>query len=310
MGLRLAQKVLLIALAVVFTIGLTFASLELPGLLDAFLQRSFAFPGFDHGLSELNLSKTELYVQQFHIRFIGYLCLLLVVGLIVLGFVTQRTALSTVGAVALFLPAFGSFALSMFFLAGLGFLRLLWIPFTDVSPSVMELGGIICVPHDLAMYVGSLFGKYPRHEFMAVCIGTGLFLFLSGTIAWFYTRFRKHNVADFFVYRICRHPQYLGWIVWSYGIFLFRNEHFKKTWTYPDSLPWLLSAMVIIGVSMMEELGMKKRFRDEYEAFARRTHFMFPLPGLLKRIARLPARFILRIESVEKRRHQSFVFIR
>jgi protein-S-isoprenylcysteine O-methyltransferase Ste14 len=301
--LKLTQRIFITVLALIFTIGLTFASLELPGLLDSSLQNSITFPGFDHELSELNRSKTELYIQHFHIRLIGYLCLFLVLGLIIAGFITSRAGLAAVGAVALFLPAFGSFALSMFFLAGLGFLRFLWIPFTDISPLVMKMGSIVYVPYDLVVYIGSLVDVYPRYVFIVLCIGGGLFLFLSGTTAWFYTRFRKRNVADFFVYRICRHPQYLGWIIWSYGIFLIRNEHFKKTWTYPDSLPWLLSAIIIVGVSMMEELRMKRQFGDEYASFARRTHFMFPLPRFLKSVIRLPARWILRIQKVEKGVH-------
>jgi HEAT repeat protein/protein-S-isoprenylcysteine O-methyltransferase Ste14 len=300
---KLPQNIFIAVLAVIFTIGLTFASLELPGLLDSFLQKSFSFPGFDQGLSELNLSKTELYIRHFHIRTIGYICLLLIVGLIVVGFITNKTGWSSIGAIALFIPAFGSFALSMFFLAGLGFLRLLWMPFTDISPVVMKLGHIVYIPYDLFMAIGSLFNVYPRHIIITICVGTGIFLFLSGTIAWFFTRFRRHNVADFFVYRICRHPQYLGWIIWSYGIFLFQNQHFKKTWTYPDSLPWLLATVVIIGVAKIEELRMKKQFGEEYESFSRRTHFMFPLPRFLKKIIRLPIRFILRIRKVEKKRH-------
>jgi protein-S-isoprenylcysteine O-methyltransferase Ste14 len=303
MKLKFTEKIFITGLAIIFTIGLTFASLELPGLLDSFVQKSFSFPGFDHGLSELNLSKTELYIEHFHVRFIGYLCLFLVVGLIIAGFITNKAGLSSIGAIALFLPAFGSFAFSMFFLAGLGFLRLLWIPFTDVSSIVMKLGDIVLMPYDLIMYIGSLFDIYPRYTFITICIALGLFLFVTGTVTWFYTRFRKHNVADFFVYRISRHPQYLGWIIWSYGIFLISNEHFKKTWTYPDSLPWLLSTVIIVGISMLEELRMKKQYGQEYESFSQKTHFMFPLPGFLKKIVRLPIRLVLQIRKVEKKSH-------
>ncbi len=71
MELKFSQKIFITVLAIIFTVGLTFASLELPGLLDSFLQESISFPGFDHELSELNLSKTELYIEHFHIRTIG-----------------------------------------------------------------------------------------------------------------------------------------------------------------------------------------------------------------------------------------------
>jgi hypothetical protein len=46
-------------------------------------------------------------------------------------------------------------------------------------------------------------------------IALGLLIFILGVLAWFYARLEKKGTADFWIYRFSRHPQYLGWIVWS-----------------------------------------------------------------------------------------------
>ena len=53
----------LLLLAIVFSVGLIFAFIELPRLLDAGLQNQFGFPQFDHGQGEDNALKTEMFIQ-------------------------------------------------------------------------------------------------------------------------------------------------------------------------------------------------------------------------------------------------------
>ena len=60
--MKMYHKVMVGFLAILFTVALTFASLELPHLADKVLQNSFSFPGFDHGSTGLNQAKTELYI--------------------------------------------------------------------------------------------------------------------------------------------------------------------------------------------------------------------------------------------------------
>ena len=152
--IRFKYSLLLAVLALVFTIGLTFTSVELPRLLDSFLGENFDFLDVDtmssdhseYNPEDVRNFKTELYFKTYHLRWIGYGCLTAIIILIIVGFVTNKSGLSTAGAVILFLPVFGHFALTMFFLGGLGFLRLLWMPFLDVSFNVMRLGDIIILP--------------------------------------------------------------------------------------------------------------------------------------------------------------------
>jgi hypothetical protein len=112
-------------------------------------------------------------------------------------------------------------------------------------------------------------------------------------------RFESRGVAASWLYRISRHPQYLGWIIWSYGLLLYVLRHselyqFKIRWGMPSSLPWLISTLVIIGVAMIEEVRMAKDHGEAYTSFCDRTPFLMPLPSWLAQVISAPMRLTLR----------------
>jgi hypothetical protein len=156
MNLKFSHDFFLTALAVIFTIGLAFASVELPRIVDAFLHQKIDFLDVATSLDEVTAYKTELYLQHYHLRLIVYVCLALIIILIVAGFITNKSGLPSVGAIVLFLPVFGHFAMTMFFLGGLGFLRLIWMPFLDVSDQVLHFGDIVYLPCRILLYTASL----------------------------------------------------------------------------------------------------------------------------------------------------------
>jgi HEAT repeat protein/protein-S-isoprenylcysteine O-methyltransferase Ste14 len=293
---------LLTLLAIIFTIGLTFASLELPRLLDSFLHRNVDFLDVATGSGAESDYKTELYLGHYHLRLIGYCCLALIIILIAVGFITGKSGLSSAGAVFLFLPVFGHFALTMFFLGGLGFMRLIWMPFLDVSFDVLRLGDIVYLPYRMFLDLSSLVGVSIRRELPYVITGIGLLLFMLGTLAWLYSKVQKKRVADFWVYRISRHPQYLGWIVWSYGIMFMPGPNMKRSSEISNSLPWLLMSMTIIGVAMLEELKMSRERGEEYESYYRRTPFLMPLPRFVSKIFSIPLWLFYRKWRPERKR--------
>jgi len=125
-------------------------------------------------------------------------------------------------------------------------------------------------------------------------IGAGILVFLLGVYAWLSARMRGSGVADSWVYRISRHPQYLGWILWTYGAYLLLEQmrYPKRSWGIGASLPWLISTMVIIGVALMEELSMRKRFGEAYAAYRKRAPFLFPLPRAVERFFAMPLKLV------------------
>jgi hypothetical protein len=157
------RDILLLSLAIVFSIALMFAFVELPHLVDHFLQEDVGFPGFDHGSNEFNAYKSDLFINSLYLRWIGYGSLLLVVVFIIAGYATRKTGWALAGAFVLFLPVFSQFALSMFFLAGLGILRVGWFPFMDISIKVLDLGNVIYIPYWILMWIARQFDWYAHY---------------------------------------------------------------------------------------------------------------------------------------------------
>ncbi len=294
----------LLILAIVFSTGLIFAFIELPRLLDASLQNNLGFPQFDQGGGGSSALKTELFIQGLHLRWIGYGSLILIMGLIIFGYSTRRSGWALAGAVGLFIPVFGQFALSMFFLAGLGFLRVGWLPFLDVSSfDLLDLGKVIYVPYWILMWFLGLF-KWNAHNFLTwVFMDSGAFLFTWGVLLWFKSRYEGNKVASAWIYKISRHPQYLGWILWSYGFILFTPfiNDMKKSWAVPSSLPWLLMTMTIVGICMLEEIRMMEITGGKYQEYRKDSPFLVPLPTWLNKILTWPARLITKGEYASKR---------
>ena len=299
-----SRTVFLVGLALVFTVGLSFASVELPSLVDEAIMETVPTPGFDSHVDEVSRLKTELFISHYHLRAVGYLCFGLVLLLIGVGFATRRSGLAALGALAFMLPVFAQFAGVMFFLAGLGLLNVVWLPVLDVSFGLSGLGEVIRAPFDALRWIVGLFGVNGYWPIVYFFIGSGLLIFFLGTLAWLQARARKEGVAVSWVYRISRHPQYLGWILWSYGVYLLllQARYPRRSWGISASLPWLIATMVIIGVAMLEELSMRRRHGDAYESYRRGAPFLFPVPAVIERLFALPVRIFFRKNRPERSR--------
>jgi protein-S-isoprenylcysteine O-methyltransferase Ste14 len=303
-GASASRTAVLIGLALIFTLGLGFASVELPRVVDGFLQKQVTTPGFDSQADEVSRLKTELFIAHYHLRTLGYLCFGGLILLIAAGFATARAGWAALGGVALMLPVFAQFASVMFFLAGLGLLNVLWLPVLDVSFDLGVLGEIARAPYDAALWLGRRAGLRVARPLVYLFVTSGLLVFFLGTFAWLRTRARGQAVADSWVYRFCRHPQYLGWILWSYGLYLLtlQGRYPKRSWGISAALPWLVSSLVIVGVALVEELGMRARHGDAYEAYRRSAPFMVPLPRALQRLLAAPLRMLFGTDWPTRRR--------
>jgi protein-S-isoprenylcysteine O-methyltransferase Ste14 len=297
----LVHNVLLALMVIVFVIALTYASVEFPRIVNSLLHGAVEFPGFDSGR---DAEGAEAFIRSHDLRVIGYGSFAVVLVLIVVGLAAGKHGLSSLGAVALFLPVFGHFAMSMFFLAGLGMLRVIWMPMLDVSYDVLRLGDVSYVPYMITAYLPALLGADIRTFLAYLSMGIGILVFALGTLAWFRGRLQGREVADFWVYRFSRHPQYLGWILWSYGFMIYVSlrstlYQFKLSYGVPSSLPWLLSTLVIVGVGLVEEIKMRREAGEEYETYRRRTPFLLPLPRWVSGLVAAPMRALLRNERPE-----------
>jgi protein-S-isoprenylcysteine O-methyltransferase Ste14 len=276
-------------LAVVFTVALTFATLQLPLILGNWLSNYFP---------DIHPIMDPERVAQFMVvaRPVGYACLGIIAVLIVAGFVTGKKKLSILGSFAFFLPTFGYFFASMFFLAGLGILRVPFIPFWDPSTNLMAFGDVSYLPYVALVYPFWLGGVDIREVIAWIAIGFGLFIFILGTITWFYGRVQKRKTVDFWIYRYSRHPQYLGFIIWSYGVMLFAAQQpVPLGGTTPGaSLPWLLTSLVVVCIALAEENRMRKQDSERYLQYTAGAPFMFRLPKFVSTVITFPMRLLLK----------------
>lgn len=156
----------------------------------------------------------------------GEICLCAVIALVLVGFALGKKPLSVGGAISLYLPTFGYFACSMFFLAGIGVLRVLWMPLLAISQQLLELGSIAYLPLLLAELLGYALGGWSAAHLLAVAYAivfvlAGLGVFALGVFSWLYGRFVGAELVDFLAYGWSRPPQYLGYILWSYGFSIY-----------------------------------------------------------------------------------------
>jgi protein-S-isoprenylcysteine O-methyltransferase Ste14 len=300
-SLRLAG---LIALAVVFTAGLTFATVELPRLVDEVLQNTVTTPGWDSHRDATTRLKTDLFMAHYHVRAIGYAAFAALVALIAVGFAGRRTGLAALGAFGVMLPVFAQFAGVMFFLAGLGSLNAVWLPVLDLSYEVQHWGAVIDAPYQAVRWLLGLLGIPAFWPVTLLCIGGGILIFVLGVYAWLAARAQGSGVAESLVYRFSRHPQYLGWILWTYGVYLLlqRVQYPRRSWGIGASLPWLLSTMVIVAVALVEEVRMRRRHGEAYEAYRRGAPFLFPVPRPVARLLVAPFRLLFGRERAERTR--------
>ena len=297
---------ILTILAIVFTMALAFATVEAPRLISRLIPAFF--PDYNPAIEFELIEELMVYLRP-----IGYVCALAVIALTIVGFKTGRERLSSLGSIALFLPTFGYYVTGMFFLTGIGILRILWIPFWDTSSSfsIFKLGDIAYVPYMILVYPFALLGTDIRVLLSYLALGSGLLIFLLGTLTWFYGRSEGRKIVNLWIYRYSRHPQYLGFIIWSYGVMLLATlSPFPRGGYNPaPSLPWMISALIIVCVASKEEIEMTKRHGEEYLEYQSSAPFMLPLPRLASSIVTTPTRLLCKKNLPETGREIAYTFL-
>lgn len=297
---RFSSAVLtLLALAIVYGVGTTSFSIELERLVErTFTPRIAASPQVEHLNREI-YSGLDRFMDARYVRPIGYGCIALMLALALAGLVTRKRILASLGSIGFILPIYGYFVIHMSFLAGLGILAALWSPFWG---GVIKLGDIVFLPYMILVYPFSLVGVDLRWTVANTAISVGLLLFIVGVFAWFYARLRRRGTADFWIYRFTRHPQYLGWIIWSYGFML--RASFSRGIPIQNanpgaSLPWVLSSLIIVCVALSEEMHMGRERGEEYEQYRAGAPFMIPLPRFFAQAIAAPVRLVLKKDRPE-----------
>lgn len=305
-------------LSILFTVALVYATLEAPSVVSQVILNVIP----DYGIDEWKVA--ESLIETF--RPVGYASFIITLILMVIGFASKWKPLSILGSLTLYLPVFGYFASTMFFLAGIGILRLLWLPLLDTSPRLLELGSIVYLPYLLLEYMAvstlnAVYGdpilafrilRFFRVALTLAVMGVGILIFLLGVFTWLHIRFKGLELADIWVYRYSRHPQYLGILLWSYGLLLLSTYILaapKGGYVPPPSLPWLISALALAGLSLIEEIDMTRRYGEKYERYHREAPFLLPLPRVVSKLLSAPARMILKKDYLENRKEATYLIL-
>lgn len=119
-------------------VALWYATFELPRQLHQVLLTFFP----EYGILDSPPPEFVPYWRQ-----IGTICLIIVVGTILLGFIARVSSVTLIGAFAFYVPVFGSFSWSMFSLAGIQILRVLWLPILERCPALMTTGELFLLPY-------------------------------------------------------------------------------------------------------------------------------------------------------------------
>ncbi|MFX1514786.1 MAG: hypothetical protein ACFFC6_00615 [Promethearchaeota archaeon] len=302
-SLSVRNLCLAIILAIIFTISglylMVSITLMLNDLLDEYIKDPWACIGTDYTYQTYDSIVAFLAP-------LGYLCFLLTIVFILLGLIVKRYQISVFGSYVLYLPLFGSFSFTMTVLfAGLGVIRILWLPFFDFAPDLLNAALIILFPlylHHIVLFLG-IFGTLLLLPLMVVLIFLGLFIFVFGVITWLYGKFQGRTIIDFWIYRYSRHPQYLGLILFNYGLIIIPML-FPFGGPHPPlpTLPWLLLTLIIIGMAITEENNFLKEANLEFTNWRKRTPFMIPLPKVILSFILWPLRILLKKEWPETNR--------
>ncbi|KXA97093.1 hypothetical protein AKJ38_01975 [candidate division MSBL1 archaeon SCGC-AAA259I14] len=163
------------------------------------------------------------------------------------------------------------------------------------SIPVVGFMGLMLFP--IATYLFSLFWKMPsasKFEILTLFLSkrlilgriialSGFIIFLVGLVSLI--RGRGKIVKTKF-YSLVRHPQYLGFIIMTWGISIMSLQHVRVAgwyvrwgWGYlPLPIGWLLMALSYVLLACWEEWYLTKKHSREYQEYRQKVPFMFPLP--------------------------------
>jgi len=293
--LRLSTALLtLLALAIVYGLGTTFINVEIERLFERTITPYIVASPQVEQLNRDIFSGIDQFMSSRHIRVIGYSCFAVMIALAVTGLITHKKGLASLGSIGFILTIYAYFVIHMSFLAGLGILSALWLPMWG---EFVNLGDIAYLPYMILVYPFSMVGIDIRLTLAGLLISLGLLIFVLGIAAWFYARFQSRGTADFWIYKFTRHPQYLGWIVWSYGLMLrasFSRGIALHNTNPGASLPWVISTLIIVCIALSEESRMGRERGSEYEHYRASAPFMLPLPRLLIQAISAPFKLVLK----------------
>ncbi|MFX0171609.1 MAG: hypothetical protein ACFE9L_06795 [Candidatus Hodarchaeota archaeon] len=252
------------------------------------------------------------------------IALILLLILIIAGFLLKKFKISLGSSIILMLPILSYFSFAMTWLSGMSALMMLWLPIVNVSPELLALGDIFFAPFlvpimflwgissedNLLLFRGSsgtlLWWLKIMIPLLITTIGIGLFTFSITT--WLYGKSQGKEIVTFWIYKYSHHPQYLGFLLTTYGLvillgFVPNQERFIPA----PSLFWLIAAMCVLSMAIREENRLLAKADAQYINWRAHTPFMMPLPTQVTNLIRWLVKLLIRKEWPESDKEILFI---
>ena len=196
-----AALLTLLSLAIVYGLGTTFINVEIERLVEnTITPYNLASDGVEQVNREI-FTDIDQFMNSRHIRVIGYSCFGLMIVLALSGLITHKKGLASLGSIGFILTIYAYFVIHMSFLAGLGILSALWLPFWG---KFVHLGDIAYLPYMVIVYPLALVDVDIRGYVPLLVIGLGFMVFLLAELAWLYGKLQRKGTVDSWLYRLSR----------------------------------------------------------------------------------------------------------
>ncbi len=172
-------------------------------------------------------------------------------------------------------------------------------PFVQSIPPLTAWGALMTIP--VIGYIALLFTSNPLQFFEAIflvffggfvweqviaalSLGILLYSFVHMRVA------KKEGLITSGPYRLVRHPQYLGVVLFTLTLttrsYWIGTNTFGMSWISPEATVaiWLGTLLAYIGLALVEELHLLKTFASEYEEYKEKTGFLLPFVSSRNRV--------------------------
>ena len=273
-------------LAFIATLFFTYLSLEFPNLLIQLRYSSIWKRAYANGTLIAILMLLVLYYFYYSLKKRNY----------------SRSAL---GSILYFMPTF------MIYLMGMAYTYTGIEVFSYTIYNILfELGSEARIFHTIISriyYIGEFFylpywfyiflnwsgedwyAIFPiRDQYGVFFIITGALVMFLGIASWLDGKRKNIELVTYGIYRFIRHPQYLGFILWGYGVLVY-STHRQAPFQHPlmPTFNWVLSSLMLVALALVEEIELRQTI-IEYKGYAQKVSFFVPLPERIRLIFARP----------------------
>ncbi len=172
-----------------------------------------------------------------------------------------------------------------------------FVPLVQQIPTLGIYVGLMTLPLFAVLIV--LFSQFPLNligviselimmSFMSLGVLIANIVTIVGLVLAFYSviYFQRHKNSGLVTtgpYRFIRHPQYTGFLLITLGLTAFcywwLSNTFGMGWLSKEATVtlWFIQLGIYVGLALLEESHLTKKYGDQYSKYKKETSFIIPL---------------------------------